>query len=121
MPEVTISGLLGSLMITFGDVFILICLMSAILTLLIVVVGKLSPKLKRQEEELRFGLISVFLLLFLVAAFVSKRLTPDLVGLENGMFFGFSDLLFIMLCFGIVIMLVITAFISFSGSKNSQY
>jgi hypothetical protein len=119
LPELTISSLLGTMMIMLGDIFILLGLLSAALALLFAILGKLSPKIKQQKEDLRLGAGAVFLLVMLAAMFIGKLLTEDLSGINSGAFFKLSDALFVFLWLGMVFMLVVTAVVSFSGGKNS--
>lgn len=118
MPTITISEILGNLMIIAGDILIILGLMLATLALFWAVLGKWSVKAKQQKYDLQFGVGTIFLFVFIVVIFLAKWMTADLAGFQNGVIFGFSNFLAIALLMGIVILLVITTLISFSGNTQ---
>ena len=119
MATITISNILGNLMIIAGDILILLGMTLAILALFWAVLGKWSTKVKQQRYDLQFGTIAIFMFVFNLTLFYGKWRTADLAGLRNGLFFGFSDILSIFLMMGMVLLLAITAAVSFSGNVKS--
>lgn len=118
MPTITISEIMGNLMIIAGDIFILLGMTSAVMALFWAVLGKWSIKVKQEKYDLRFGLVTIFIFIFNLMLFYGKWRTEDLAGLQNGLFFGFSDILSIFLMVGIVLLLAVTAVISFSDKMK---
>ncbi len=119
MPEISVGEILGNLMIMAGDIFILLGLGTAALALFYAILGKWSSKVKQQKYDLQYGIGAIFLFSLIVVMFIGKLMTAGFVGLQNGIFFGFSDSLTIILMVGITLLLIITAIISFSGNTKS--
>lgn len=119
MPEISMSEIFANMMIAFGDIFTVIGLIIAILALLFAILGMVSPKIRQQKEHIRFGGGAFVILFFLAGMFISKLMTEELVDYEIGLFFGFSNFLFIVLWLGIALLLVLTALIAVSGNTKS--
>lgn len=114
MFDITISSILGNIIVFMGDIFSIIIFVFAAFVLLLAILGKKSATIKENRGALEVLVVDAFALIFLFAAFIGKKLTPGLSSMPNGVFFGISDSLLILTFILSLFLLVATAFIYWS-------